>query len=169
MKKLAKVFAVVMVCVLAVTALAACGGGNATPNLDYDTVIANLKKAGYTVDNAKDDEVKSSDAASSVANTMAIEKSDITAFVSANLPKTDKNAAPDVIKMVWAKDEAAAKAAAEILEVSMQSAKEILEHNKSQMSADEYKAAKTYYDNLRVGYQGNVLWLGTVDAINATK
>lgn len=168
MKKLAKVFAVALVCVLAITALVACGG-DPKPSLDYDTVVKNLTDAGYVVTNAKDDEVATSAAASSVANSICLEKSDIAAFIQASLPKADKNAAPDLINMAWSKSEDGAKNAAELLKVSFQSAKEILEHNKSQMTAEEYKMAKTYYDNLKIGYEGQVVWYGTVDAINATK
>lgn len=168
MKKTAKIFAVAMVCMLAVTVFVACGGDQ-KPCLDYDTVVKNLTDEGYVVANGKDDEVASSAAASSVANFICLEKSDMAAFIQASLPKADQNTAPDLISMAWSKSEDGAKNAAELLEVSFQTAKELLEHNKSQMTDEEYKIAKTYYDNLKIGYEGNVVWYGTVDAINATK
>ncbi|MCM1290164.1 MAG: hypothetical protein NC132_05410 [Corallococcus sp.] len=185
MKKLTKIFALVVVCALAVTALVACGS-DPVPNTDYDEAKANLKKNGYSVTAVKSGDEGSESLIESVITSQNIKAEDFEAYISA---KADKTA--DLISMYWFKNAEAANKYYEDCKKNMEAGKEELkkelENMKKQIDAmaagaekDQaqaiYDAAKEAYDatvkaidEMIIGKSGNVVYAGTKAAIEATK
>ena len=161
MKKLAKIFAVVLVCALAVAALVACAP---KPNTNYDEAKANLEKNGYAVSAVK------------------FEEGDVEARISATNAKSG-----DSVMIVWYRDADAAndayKEAKEDFEAGKKEYEEQMKEAKAQLDKLEgtakeiaqkaYDAMKEAFDemikNAVVGKSGNVVYTGTKNGINATK
>ena len=169
MKKLAKIFAVVMVCVLAVTVLVACG-----PNTNYDKAKANLKKNKYTVTTAtKEGDTGFAIAAVSYASINGIKVEDIEAVLSAT------NSDGEYVTIIWCKSSDAANTVFGKCDEQKKALKENLDQMKDQMKdldgEDKEFAQKTYdqmkkaYDNYACGHSGKVAWYGTKGGIKATK
>ena len=169
MKKLAKIFAVAMVCVLAVAVLVACG-----PNTNYDKAKENLEKNKYTVTAIKEGDVGFALAAAAPATAYGIKVEDIEAILSA----TNKDG--DSVSIIWCKSADAAKTVYDKSNDQMKAMKETLDDMKKEIKdmddgAEKEQAQKTYdamkkaYDNASIGRSGKVVWTGTKAGIKATK
>ena len=178
MKKLAKIFAVVMVCVLAVAVLVACG-----PNTNYDKAQKNLEKNDYTVVTA----VKKGDTGAAIAFAGPAAQFDIKVDdIESMLYATSKDA-KDSISIMWLASYDVAKKVYYKMKDNFDTAKETSQKNLDEMKANMkdlsgkdkedaqklYDAAKELHDarfvNTVVGKSGNVVYTGTKDAIKATK
>lgn len=142
MKKLAKIFALVVVCVLAVTALVACGGG-AKPNTDYASAIENLEKNGYEVQAIKATDEGAELALGTFATMYGIKFEDMEQALMAMKGE-------ELIQMLWCKTEEAAKTV-----------------EKSANTLAE--AAGEEAGEAVIGRDGKVVWIATEAAIAATK
>lgn len=184
MKKLAKIFAVVLVCALAVTALVACGGP--VPNTNYEEAKANLeKKEGYSVVMAakEGDEGAEDTFAMMVSEIDGAKAEDVEAVLSASNSTTG-----DAVSIIWCKNADLANklydAAKENMDKAREEAKKELENAQKQLDEMEDGAAKdaaqAAYDamkegidnmlnNMIVGKTGNVVYQGTKGGIEATK
>lgn len=142
MKKLVKIFAVFVVCALALTALVACAP---KPNTDYDTAKKNLEDNGYTLLAAlqtgdEGAEQAFNNVASKVTKTKA---EDIVAAIYAT------NDDGEEIQMIWFKSAAAAKS-----------------------FYKEFKAKWDENDDhgeVLIGVSGKCVYEGTPTSFNATK
>ncbi|MCM1289565.1 MAG: hypothetical protein NC132_02800 [Corallococcus sp.] len=183
MKKLAKIFAVVMVCALAVTALVACAP---TPNTNYDEAKANLeKKEGYTVSMSAKEGDTGADAifASMVSEIEGAKAEDVEAVIMATNAKTG-----DGVSIIWCKNADLANklydSAKEGMDEAKEEAKKALDEAKKELDAMEAGAAKdaaqavyetmkeqvdNMLNNMIVGKTGNVVYSGTKAGIEATK
>lgn len=146
MKRLAKIFAVVLVCVLAVTALVACGS-NPVPNTNYDEAKKNLEdNDNYQVTGIKSGEAGFENGAAYAAAMVEGTKVEDMEAVLMAVTKDQK----DSLQMAWFKTEDAAKAFHEgykqIVDKAGDAAKDII-----------------------LGVSGKVVYLGTKGAIEATK
>lgn len=171
MKKLAKIFAVVLVCVLAVTALVACAPA---PNTNYDKAQENLKENKYTVMAIKEGDVGFALAVVTPATIYGIKVEDIEAILSAT------NADGESVAIIWCKSADAAKTAYDKANSAMKDRKKDLDDLKAEIAemedgAQKENAQKTYdemkkaYDNSVVGHSGKIVWTGTKEGIKATK
>ncbi len=181
MKKLAKIFAVVLVCVLAVTALVACAP---KPNTNYDEAKNNLEDKKYTVVAAKaGDNGADAMIAGAVAGVEGVKAEDVEAVLSGS--KIDeKTESGDIIVMVWfANEEAANKyyeAAKKDYDEEKKDAQEMLDTIKAELDKMEdgeekdaaqaaYDAMKKMADSLVCGKVGLVVYNGTTGGVEATK
>lgn len=175
MKKLVKIFAVVMVCALALTAFVACAP---TPNTDYDQAKENLDKNGYTVRAAKEGDTGSESYFEMYAEQYGIDASDIEAMLYG--VKGEDEESGDTVGILWLKSADAAKKAYKKLEEQMDTAKKAMKALKDLLDAmpagddkdeakKEYEAAKEILDNMVIGRSGNVVYQGTKAGIKATK
>lgn len=188
MKKIVKILAVTLVCVLAATALVACGDKDApVPNLDFDTAKTNLEKAEYYI------EYNVSGMEKFVGlDEDAIEKS-LLAMIEYDWEYselTHMSFAKEGLEMFLCKDEDNAKKLYEFFNkqkdssqsVAMQDAnvKAELEYLKNNGTLDEETYAKVLksYESLSKsmsesktysGISGKIVWVGTENAINDTK
>ena len=169
MKKLAKIFAVAMVCVLALTALVACG-----PNTNYDKAKENLKKNKYTLTIAtKEGDTGFAIAAAAAAPINGIKAEDIEAIISAS------NSDGEHVYIIWCKSSDAANTAYDKANEQKKALKENLDKMKDQMkdlddedkefAQKQYDEMKQIYDNYVCGRSGKVVWSGTKEGIKATK
>ena len=161
MKKLAKIFAVVLVCALAITALVACAP---VPNLDYDKAKENLEKNGYVVTGYKDG----------------------TGDIQATLTGTNAKSG-DAVEITWFNDADAANQYYEDTKKDFEDAKKEMQAQLDEMKAkigelegSAKEAAQALYDTLKeqfnkmfdnavIGKSGNVVYSGTKAGIKATK
>ena len=161
MKKLAKIFALVVVCVLAITALVAC---SPVPNTNFEEAKANLEKNGYTVSAAKFDD------------------GDVEARITASNSKSG-----DSITIIWYRNADAANEDYEEAKAEWEEGKKEYEERMEEAKAELDKlegaakeAAQKMYDSMKetfdkminssvIGKTGNIIYSGTKDAINATK
>ena len=147
MKKLVKILALTLVCVLGIVALVACGG--ASINTNYDEAVANLKANGYTVMEAKGDD-------SSLAGFVlmyGIQASDVEAAVMATKGEEEDG---EEVSILWLKSEDAAKKVVEAAEAMYDAEKEMADA----MGLD--------LPSIKIGRSGNVAYMGTNAAIKAT-
>lgn len=183
MKKPEKIFAVVLVCLLAVAALVACvREGNPAPNTDYDEAQKNLEDNNYTTAAGKNGEASFETVITNLT-TLGISADDMDCAISANKQSGTENDLGDGITIVWFKTEDAAKAAHDTYKKYMDTAKKqmdaiksYLDTMKDSMSETEYKEALAQYemlqktmDNTSYGVYGKVFWTGTTAGIKATK
>ena len=141
MKSTVKILAVVMVCILASTVLVACA---LTPNINYDKACANLEKNDYTVDGIIESDTNfEEEFDGAYATNFGIEASD---FHAGLMAFNDDN---EFIAIFWLKSIAAAKKC-------YQSFQEFIENS----SGDK---------EFCCGRSDNVVWMGSEEAIKATK
>lgn len=180
MKKLSKIFAVVLVCALTVTALVACAP---KPNLNYDEAQKNLSENDYYVTAAKNGEENFENAATGLVQ-VGISADDIDCIIVAS-KKThnmDLWEFVDSITIAWFKTEEAAIDAYDKYEKNLFDLKEWLDNTEADLDAkkdtmdeEAYQEALAEYEffeksvDMPYGVSGNVFWGGTSAAINATK
>ncbi|MCM1289986.1 MAG: hypothetical protein NC132_04735 [Corallococcus sp.] len=181
MKKLAKIFALVMVCALALTALVAC---SPKPNTDYETAVANLEKANYEVEASKDaTEIAAFPGLSQISSMLGAGVEDVDAALNAALESEKEDDIGETLMMIWFKTEDTAKKAYDNYDKLVKAQKDTYEASKAALDAmkdtmgeEAYKSAlealetsKKMMDVINYGVDGKVLWIGTDAAINATK
>ncbi len=181
MKKLAKIFAVVLVCALAVTALVACAP---KPNTNYDEAKANLEKNKYEVEAIKAGDEGAEEAFAEVLGEVeGIKVEDVEAGLMAM--KVDKDAGTaDSIMMIWFKNDDAAnkyydyakksyeeekKAAQEYLDEMKKGIDEMEDGDLKDAALKGYEEGKKALDNMVCGKTGLVVYSGTTGGVNATK
>lgn len=144
MKKPVKIFAVVLVCAVALTSLVACAP---MPNTNYEKACKNLEDNGYAVSSIKAGDEGFEDVVGEYASMYGVEVKDVEAVLRASKGESEEDT--EIIQMMWCKTDAAAKTAYDTLKKAM----------------DEEKDVK----DAIYGRSGKVVYLGTKAAINATK
>jgi len=182
MKKLAKIFAVVLVCALAVTALVACAP---KPNTNYDEALANLKENKFSVLLAVKEGDTGAEAqfALMASGVDGLKAEDIEAVLSGS-KMDEKTESGDIISMVWFTNEDAANKYYDVAKKNFDKQKEDAQKSLDELQAeldemkageekDEaqevYDAIKKMADSLVCGKTGLVVYSGTTGGVNATK
>lgn len=182
MKKLAKIFAVVLVCALAVTALVACAP---KPNTNYDEAKKNLKDKEYTVVAVKAGDIGAELViAGAIAGVEGVKVEDVEAYLSGSKLELEDSFEGDIVKILWFKNSDAAN---KFYEASKKDWDENKQEQDEKLAAmqekidkmddgaekdkaqKDYDALKEYMENSVIGKSGNIVYKGTKAGIEATK
>ena len=169
MKKIAKILALSLVCVLAIVALAACG--NPVPNTDFASAKTNLEAKGYSTTTsasglAKQLGLSEEDIVSMLAGSKGEDSAGIT-MIEVTSEDVAKEAVDAFKKMVDETIKAANDALDEINDALAEAGIEADEETEAEIKSIE--AYISTYSSLIVGSSGKIVYAGTKEAINATK